>query len=85
VFLGRGRYQRAAPARTPARTPGRAPATGTGGTVSSAAGPVQLSQPKLRGGGAFASRLFGSHVTKTEALGSLVIASFVRRPCLRAS
>jgi putative transposase len=40
---------------------------------------VQLSRPKLRGtAGAFGSRLFGSHVTKTNALESLVIASFVR-------
>jgi transposase-like protein len=40
---------------------------------------VQLSRPKLRGTTeAFASRLFGSHVTKTNALESLVIASFVR-------
>src|SRR5205814_2426702 len=48
-------------------------------TVKTTAGPVQLSRPKLRGTtGAFASRLFGSHVTKTNALESLVIASFVR-------
>jgi putative transposase len=38
-----------------------------------------LACPKLRGTGeAFASRLFGSNVTKTNALESLVIASFVR-------
>jgi transposase-like protein len=48
-------------------------------TVKTTAGPVQLSRPKLRGTTeAFASRLFGSHVTKTNALESLVIASFVR-------
>jgi len=48
-------------------------------TVKTTAGLVQLSQPKLRGTTvAFASRLFGSHVTKTNALESLVIASFVR-------
>ena len=48
-------------------------------TVKSTAGPVPLSRPKLRGTSeAFASRLFGSHVTKTNALESLVIASFVR-------
>jgi hypothetical protein len=42
-------------------------------------GPVTLSRPKLRGTTeAFASRLFGAHVTKTNALESLVIASFVR-------
>ncbi|HET7014281.1 MAG TPA: transposase [Streptosporangiaceae bacterium] len=44
-----------------------------------AAGPVILARPKLRGTTeAFASRLFGSHVTKTNALETLVIASFVR-------
>jgi putative transposase len=38
-----------------------------------------LERPKLRGTtAAFASRLFGKHVTKTNALESLVIASFVR-------
>ena len=48
-------------------------------TVKTTAGPVALSRPKLRGTTeAFASRLFGSHVTKTNALESLVIASFVR-------
>jgi hypothetical protein len=48
-------------------------------TVKTTAGPVQLSRPKLRDTTeAFASRLFGSHVTKTNALESLVIASFVR-------
>ena len=48
-------------------------------TVKATAGPVTLARPKLRGtAGAFASRLFGAHVTKTNALESLVIASFVR-------
>src|SRR5256885_16872372 len=48
-------------------------------TVKTTAGPVQLSRPKLRGTTeAFASRLFGSHVTKTNALESLEIAPFVR-------
>src|SRR5437773_9919591 len=48
-------------------------------TVKTTAGPVQLSRPKLRGTAeAFASRLFGAHVTRTNALESLVIASFVR-------
>ena len=48
-------------------------------TVKTTAGPVALARPKLRGTtGAFASRLFGAHVTKTNALESLVIASFVR-------
>ena len=40
---------------------------------------MPLSRPKLRGTSeAFASRLFGAHVAKTNALESLVIASFVR-------
>ncbi len=48
-------------------------------TVKTTAGPVTLARPKLRGTTeAFASRLFGSHVTRTNALESLVIASFIR-------
>jgi transposase-like protein len=48
-------------------------------TVETTAGPVQLARPKLRGtAGAFASRVSGSHVTKTNALETLVIALFVR-------
>jgi putative transposase len=48
-------------------------------TVKTTAGPVALDRPKLRGTTeAFASRLFSAHVTKTNALESLVIASFVR-------
>ncbi|PND54294.1 hypothetical protein CRM90_28745, partial [Mycobacterium sp. ENV421] len=47
--------------------------------MKTTAGPVTLERPKLRGtAAAFASRLFGKHVTKTHALESLVIASFVR-------
>ncbi len=75
-FLGRDRYQRAAAcddARPGSRNGYREV------TVKTTAGPVQLSRPKLRGtAGAFASRLFGTHVTRTNALESLVIASFVR-------
>jgi transposase-like protein len=75
-FPGRGRYQRAAAsgdARPGSRNGYREV------TVKTTAGPVQLSRPKLRGTTeAFASRLFGAHVTKTNALESLVIASFVR-------
>jgi putative transposase len=75
-FLGRDRYQRAAAceaARPGSRNGYREV------TVKTAAGPVQLSRPKLRGSTeAFASRLFGSYVTKANALESLVIASFVR-------
>jgi transposase-like protein len=75
-FLGRDRYQRAAAcadARPGSRNGYREV------TVKTTAGPVQLARPKLRGTAeAFASRLFGSHVTKTNALETLVIASFVR-------
>jgi putative transposase len=75
-FLGRDRYQRAAAcqdARPGSRNGYREV------TVKTTAGPVELARPKLRGTSeAFASRLFGSHVTKTNALESLVIASFVR-------
>src|SRR5919108_442748 len=75
-FLGRDRYQRAAAcedARPGSRNGYREV------TVKTTAGPVALARPRLRGTSeAFASRLFGSHVTKTNALESLVIASFVR-------
>src|SRR5262249_31376140 len=75
-FLGRDRYQRAAAcddARPGSRNGYREV------TVKTTAGPVQLSRPKLRGTGeAFAFRLFGAHVIKTNVLESLVIASFVR-------
>ena len=75
-FLGRDRYQRAAtaPDARPGSRNGYRPVT-----VKTTAGPVTLERPKLRGTtAAFASRLFGKHVTKTNALESLVIASFVR-------
>ena len=75
-FLGRERYQRAAACEDvrPGSRNGYREVT-----VKTTAGPVALARPKLRGtAGAFASRLFGSHVTKTNALESLVIASFVR-------
>ena len=75
-FLGRDRYQRSAstPDARPGSRNGYRPAT-----VKTTAGPVTLERPKVRGTTtAFASRLFGKHVTKTNALESLVIASFVR-------
>ncbi len=75
-FPGRDRYQRAAAcadARTGSRNGYREV------TVKTTAGPVTLARPKLRGTTeAFASRLFGSRVTRTNALETLVIASFVR-------
>ncbi len=75
-FLGRDRYARAA------STEDARPGSRNGYrevTVKTTAGPVALARPKLRGTAeAFASRLFGAYVTKTNALESLVIASFVR-------
>ena len=48
-------------------------------TVRTTSGPITLDRPKLRGNPEpFASRLLGLGVTKTRALKSLVIASFVR-------
>jgi putative transposase len=48
-------------------------------TVKTTTGAVTLERPKLRGTAeAFASRLFGKHVTRTNALETLVIAAFVR-------
>ncbi len=80
-FWGRDRYQRAAAcpdARPDSRNGYREV------TVKTTAGPVELARPRLRGASeAFASRLFGSHVTKTNALESLVIASFIRGLSLR--
>ena len=80
-FLGRDRYRRAAAcedARPGSRNGYREV------TVKTTAGPVTLARPKLRGTAeAFASRLFGAHVTKTNALESLVIASFVRALSVR--
>ncbi len=76
VFLNRDRYARAAlteDARAGMRN-GYAPVT-----VKTTAGPVSLSRPKLRGTTeAFASQLFVTGVTRTNALEALVIAGFVR-------
>jgi transposase-like protein len=75
-FLGRARYQRHADvpdARAGSRN-GFCPTT-----VKTTAGPVTVARPKLRGtGDRFVSRLFGTAVTKTNALETLVIAGFVR-------
>jgi putative transposase len=74
-FLGRDRYARAVAgeARPGSRNGYREV------TVKTTAGRVALARPKLRGTTeAFASRLFGSHVTRTSALEALVIASFIR-------
>jgi len=48
-------------------------------TIRSTAGPIVLERPKLRGTAeAFASRLLGVAVTRSNALEALVISSFVR-------
>jgi transposase-like protein len=76
VFLGRARYQRAAdcPDARPGSRNGYSDAT-----IKTTAGPVTIERPKLRGTTErFASQLFGTSVTKSNALESLVIAGFVR-------
>ncbi|MGR6919346.1 IS256 family transposase [[Actinomadura] parvosata] len=84
AFLGRARYQRAA---TATATAGDAEAPVRPGyrnghcptTVKTTSGPITIARPKLRGTTEkFASRLFGAGVTRTHALETLVIASFVR-------
>lgn len=82
AFLGRARYQRAAfaadgeqgTAIRPGHRNGHCPTT-----IKTTTGPVTIARPKLRTTTeAFASRLFGTGVTRTNALETLVIASFVR-------
>jgi putative transposase len=74
--LGRDRYERragAADAKDGSRN-GYSPLT-----IKTTSGPVTLSRPKLRGTTqAFASRLLGQGVTRTNAIESLVIAGYVR-------
>jgi transposase-like protein len=75
-FLGRARYQRRTevPDARPGARNGYCPTT-----VKTTAGSVTLQRPKLRGTDEkFVSRLFGTAVTKTNALETLVIAGFVR-------
>ena len=66
-FLGRNRYER----RRLAKTAKAGSRNGYGQiTVETTAGPITLSRPELRGTEvAFASRLLGTGVTKTNALG----------------
>lgn len=76
TFLGRDRYVRAA-SMEDARDSMRNGYCAT--TVKTTAGPVTLQRPKLRGTTErFASQLFGTGVTRTNALESLVVAGFVR-------
>ena len=76
AFLSRDRYERTAAGkdRRAGMRNGYCPTT-----VKTTAGPITLARPKLRSTTErFASRLFGTGVTKTNALESLVIAGFVR-------
>jgi transposase-like protein len=76
AFLGRERY-----ARTADTEDGRAGLRNgyCPTTVKTTAGPVTLDRPKLRGTSErFASQLFGTGVTRTNPLETLVIAGFVR-------
>lgn len=72
-FLGRERYAHGERIREGSRN-GHCPTT-----IKTTAGPITIERPKLRGTDeAFASRLLGVGVTRTNALESLVIAGFVR-------
>jgi putative transposase len=72
-FLGRDRYARGERERDGHRN-GYSPVS-----IKTTAGEVTLQRPKTRGTDeAFASRLLGTGVTRTNALESLVIAGFVR-------
>ena len=72
-FLGRARYAHGERARPGSRN-GHCPTT-----IKTTAGPITIERPKLRGTDeAFASRLLGIGVCRTNALESLVIAGFVR-------
>jgi putative transposase len=75
-FLGRARYQRTADCPD-ARAGSRNGYCDS--TIKTTAGPITIARPKLRGTTeVFASRLFGTGITKSNALESLVIAGFVR-------
>jgi putative transposase len=72
-FLGRDRYRRGERARQGHRN-GYSDIT-----IKTTAGPVELKRPKVRGTlKGFSSRLLGKHVTRTNALESLVISGWVR-------
>ncbi|MGA4996391.1 IS256 family transposase [Nonomuraea bangladeshensis] len=82
AFLGRARYQRAALSESSGEESTVRPGYRNGHcptTVKTTSGPITIARPKLRGTTEkFASRLFGAGVTRTHALETLVIASFVR-------
>ena len=72
-FLGRERYVRGERTREGSRNGHCAT------TIKTTSGPITLERPKLRDTDElFASRLLGTGVCRTNALESLVIASFVR-------
>src|SRR5487761_1423817 len=73
-WLGRDWCERGEPAQAGYRNGYQPPMT-----IKTTLGPIELQRPKLRNTDqAFASRLLGVGVTKTNALESLVIAGFVR-------
>jgi putative transposase len=75
TVLGRGRYERRAEDSAVGYRNGWQPPA----TVKTTMGPVELSRPKLRGTDeAFCSSLFGTGVTRTNALEALVISGWVR-------
>jgi putative transposase len=80
-FLGRDRYARGEREREGLRNGEREGLRNgySDMTVKTTAGQVTLQRPKVRGTAvAFASRLLGTGVTRTNPLESLVIAGFVR-------
>ncbi len=72
-FLGRARYERAG--EPVSHRNGYEPRT-----VKTTSGPVRLERPRVRDAGklAFESKVLGKRVTRTHALESLVISSFLR-------
>jgi putative transposase len=75
VFLGRGRYERAGEDAPAGHRNGWQPPA----PVRTTMGPIEMQRPKLRGTDeAFCSQLFGTGVTRTNALEALVIAGWVR-------
>jgi hypothetical protein len=75
VFLGRGRYERRGEDALPGHRNGWQPPA----PVKTTMGPVELQRPKLRRTDEeFCSRLFGTGVSRTNALEALVISGWVR-------